>query len=123
MLRTSTCFWLLLVLLARPGKAQDTAHSLEFIENRGQWDARARYAAQVAPGARLFVEATGLTYALTAGLPNHSPHPEATSATALLRGHALRVEFVQPRPDARLTAPDAPVSSARHYLRGTDPAQ
>ena len=120
MIRTSTCLGLLLLLLARPGKAQQTAHSLEFIENRGQWDAHARYAAQVAPGARLFVENTGLTYALTAGLPDHSPHADASSAS--LKGHALRVEFVQPGPEARLTAPDAPLPGAHHYLRGSDPA-
>jgi hypothetical protein len=121
MIRTSTYLGLLLVLLTRLGHAQETVHSLEFIENRGQWDARARYAAQVAPGARLFAEATGLTYALTAGLPDHGPHATAPRTSAL-KGHALRVEFVQPGPEARLTAPDAPAPGARHYLCGADAA-
>jgi hypothetical protein len=120
MIQTFTYFWLLLLLLlARPGQAQPTAHALEFIENRGQWDAHARYAAQMAPGARLFIETTGLTYALTAGLPDHGPQPKVTT----LKAHALRVEFVQPGPAVRLTAPDAPAPGQRHYLRGADPAQ
>jgi hypothetical protein len=121
MIRTSTYLLLLLVLLTRLTHAQPTTHALEFIENRGQWDARARYAAQVGPGARLFVEATGLTYALTAGLPDHGPHA-ATPRASALKGHALRVEFVQPGPEARLTAPEAPAPGARHYLRGADAA-
>ena len=110
-----------MVLLTRLAQAQPAARSLEFIENRGQWDARAHYAAQVAPGARLFAETTGLTYALTAGLPDHGPHA-APSTTSVLKGHALRIEFVQPGPEARLTASAAPVPGARHYLRGADPA-
>ena len=38
------------------------APALEFIENKGQWDGRARYAAAV-PGGRVFAEADGLRFA------------------------------------------------------------
>ena len=122
-MRSTTTLLLLLLLLARSAWAQDGGRTLEFIENRGQWDARARFAAQVAPGARLFVEKTGLTYALTAGLPGHGPHDGAAAtappATGQVRAHGLRVEFVQPNPAATLGAEaetDAP--GPRHYLRG-----
>lgn len=118
MIRTSTY---LLLLLTRLTHAQPAARALEFIENRGQWDVRARYAAQVGPGARLFVEATGLTYALTAGLPDHGP-PAAAPRASVLKAHALRVEFVQPGPDARLTAPEAPATTCAGPMRRTGPA-
>ena len=101
---------------AGPPVTPPAAH-LEFIENRGQWDARARYAAHVGTGARLFVENTGLTYALTGGLPGHAHAGEA--AAGPLRGHALRVEFVRPDAGARLL-PDAEAPGRHHYLLGAD---
>ncbi|WP_204376025.1 hypothetical protein, partial [Hymenobacter coccineus] len=48
----------------RPAVAPRSAPNpagLEFIENKGQWDARARYAAAL-PGGRLFLENAALTY-------------------------------------------------------------
>ena len=111
-----------MVLLARPARAQEAARTLEFVENRGQWDARARYAAQVAPGARLFVEKTGLTYVLTGGLPGHGLRPEGPAApptSGRVRAHGLRVEFVRPNPAATLgAAPETEAPGPRHYLRG-----
>jgi gliding motility-associated-like protein len=101
--------------------------SLEFIENRGQWDGRVRYAAQVATGARLFVEPTGLTYALTAGLPDHHAPVGAKSPAPLPGGqvpaHGLRVEFVGAEFGATLRADAASeIAGRRHYLRGAEPA-
>ena len=108
------------MLAARAAWGQEAGRSIEFIENRGQWPAPARYAAQVAPGARLFVEETGLTYALTAGLPGHGPD---AAPRGPLRAHGLRVEFVQPGPASRLTAEaGSQAAGARHYLREADPA-
>ncbi|MEL5996497.1 hypothetical protein AAFH49_19950, partial [Hymenobacter segetis] len=116
---TATLLLVLAALLSRPARAQEAARTIEFIENRGQWDAHARYAAQVAPGARLFVEKTGLTYALTAGLPGHGPM-KADRANGQFPAHGLRLEFVQPSPAATL-APEAETEAPgrHHYLRGT----
>ncbi|MBF9221449.1 gliding motility-associated C-terminal domain-containing protein [Hymenobacter ruricola] len=112
------------VLCSGPLRAQESKQTLEFIENRGQWDGRARYAAQVAPGARLFVEPTGLTYALTAGLPGHGPaegHPAPGRPDGKLLAHGLRLEFVQPSSAATLGPdPETAAPGRRHYLRGAD---
>jgi hypothetical protein len=107
-------------------RAQGAANALEFVENRGQWDKRVRYAAPVAPGARLFVENAGLTYALTAGPADHDAAAE-TGAKACLRrnrllAHALRVEFLGANP---LIIPngETPAQGQRHYLHGTNARQ
>ncbi|MDO7848984.1 gliding motility-associated C-terminal domain-containing protein [Hymenobacter sp. M29] len=111
-------------LLSLPVRGQQARPTLEFIENRGQWDARARYAAQVAPSARLFVEATGLTYALTTGLPGHGPQAESKPAIlpgGQVKAHGLRLEFIAPSPTATLEpAAEAAAPGRRHYLRGAD---
>ena len=127
---TPTLLLLLGVLFCRPARAQEAARSLEFTENKGQWDARARYGAHVATGAWLFAETTGLTYALTSGLPDHAAHQAGTARAARpapafsgqLPSHGLRVTFVRPESSATLLAEDA-APDRRHYLRGNDPAR
>ncbi|WP_201978006.1 DUF7948 domain-containing protein [Hymenobacter rubidus] len=114
---TSTLLCLLLGLFSRPGWAQESARAIEFIENHGQWDAHARYAAQVAPGARLFVEKTGLTYALSTGLPAHGAAPASAMPNGQVKAHGLRITFEQPNALVRLGA-ETEVVGQRHYLRG-----
>jgi hypothetical protein len=93
-------------------------HSLEFIPNQGQHDARVRYAAEV-PGGRLFLEQQGFSYALLAGLPGH--HRQAGSAPAgPLRGHALRVHFEDANEAPKLSSAE-PTGAQRNYFRGKDP--
>ena len=89
--------WLLVSPLVQateyPGAARPT---LEFIENKGPWDARARYVAPL-PSGRLFAETDGLTLALLAdGGPaqrSHQGPPQHTGG----RGSSAR-----PRPDLAL---------------------
>ncbi|GAB3586748.1 DUF7948 domain-containing protein [Hymenobacter daeguensis] len=98
--------------------------SLEFIENKGQWDARARYAAPL-PGGRLFAEATGLTFALLAdGGPaqlGHQGRPKAAAPAPekALRGHAFTLRFAGAAP-AAITA-EMPTAEHRSYFLGNDP--
>ena len=102
------------------------SHTLEFIENKGQWDAHARYVAPL-PGGRLFAEADGLTFALLAdGGPashGHNGHPAATTAPpaadAALRGHALTLHFEGASPAATITA-ETPTAEHRNYFLGAD---
>jgi hypothetical protein len=126
---TPTLLLLLGVLFGRSAWAQDATRTVEFTENKGQWDARARYGAHVAAGAWLFAETTGLTYALTSGLPDHAAHQAgAAKATATLPAitqlpsHGLRVTFVRPESSASLLAEDA-AAGRRHYLRGPAPTR
>ena len=105
------------------GPAQAT---LEFIENKGQWNAHARYAAPL-PGGRLFAEADGLTLALLAdggpARPGHGAPPagsDAAGATTTVRGHALTLRFVGAAPTTRLL-PAGVTAEHRNYFLGADP--
>jgi len=101
-----------------------TERSLEFIENKGQWDARARYEAPL-PGGRLFAETTGLTFSLLAnGGPaqlGHQgrPKPDAPAPEKTIRGHALALRFDGAAP-ATITA-EMPTAEHRSYILGNDP--
>ncbi|MFD2719488.1 gliding motility-associated C-terminal domain-containing protein [Hymenobacter monticola] len=96
-------------------------HTLEFIENKGQWDARARYEAQL-PGGRLFAEADGLTFSLLAdGGPARRGHSGAGKAApppadSTARGHALKLRFAGAAP-ATVTA-ETPTAEHRNYFLG-----
>ncbi|GAB3830811.1 DUF7948 domain-containing protein [Hymenobacter jeollabukensis] len=115
----------LLGLLSLPTLAQalsePPARSLEFIENKGQWDTRARYAAPL-PAGRLFVEATGLTYSFVdpQQLAAHHHHgKEGAAATDKMHGHAYSMRFVGARSGATLQ-PTVPTGEVRNYLLGND---
>ena len=105
-----------------PGPASPT---LEFIENKGQWDAHARYAAAL-PSGRLFAEADGLTFALLAnGGPGQLGHQGRTTSappppTGPVRGHALTLHFEGANPAATITA-ETPTAERRNYFLGADP--
>ena len=114
--------------------AQSSAHpipdnaSLEFVENKGQWDAHARYAAAL-PSGRLFAEADGLTFALldAPALAYHG-HPTSgelatkspfSAADSMVRGHAVTLRFVGAAPAARLQAEEV-TAERRNYFLGAD---
>ena len=117
---TSTLLLVLGALFFRSAAGQEAPSALEFIENKGQWDERARYAAQVGSGARLFAEKADLTYALIAGLPGHGAEAPG-QPNGQLAAHALRLEFDQPNPASLLEA-TGETPGRRHYLRGALPA-
>ncbi|MGI4884901.1 MAG: gliding motility-associated C-terminal domain-containing protein [Janthinobacterium lividum] len=115
-----------------PRAAAPAATSLEFIENKGQWDARARYAAPL-PGGRLFVEDAALTYLFVdpAALRPHGDAPVAAEKGAVARNapaapagqvaaHAYTVHFEGARRQARAAA-ETPTGEVRNYLQGSDP--
>ena len=120
----------LLVLFAPQVSAQTSehpgpaSHTLEFIENKGQWDAHARYIAPL-PGGRLFAEADGLTFALLAnGGPAQKGHQGKTArpvpaADSVVRGHALTLHF-EGAGRATVTA-ETPTAEHRSYFLGADP--
>ena len=116
----------LLLALGGPAGAASVpgAPSLEFIQNKGQWDSRVRYEAAL-PAGRLFVQADALTYAFfdPAMLSHHhggagsgSPAP---GAPAGLAAHAYTVHFEQANSHARLTA-ETPTAGERNYFVGSD---
>ncbi|WP_310393898.1 gliding motility-associated C-terminal domain-containing protein [Hymenobacter sp.] len=106
--------------VARPAP---TTRTLEFIENKGQWNERARYAAPLPGGGRLFAEADGLTLALLAdGGPaqrgHGAPPGGEPAASRAVRGHALTLHFEGARP-ATITA-ETPTAEHRSYFLGAD---
>ena len=120
--------------LLSPVMAQVATHpdptTLEFVENKGQWDAHARYAAAL-PSGRLFAEADGLTFALldASALAQHGHLATASSEPAAnnnvkeipLRAHAVTLRFVSAASSTSLQAAEA-TAERRNYLLGNDPA-
>jgi len=97
------------------------AASLEFIENKGQWNSRVQYVAPLPGGQRLFAETTGFTLALLAdGGPaqhNHGgPKTPAPAPESTVRGHAVSVRFA----GAAAVVPTATdvTPERRNYLLG-----
>ncbi|UYZ57784.1 DUF7948 domain-containing protein [Hymenobacter latericus] len=99
--------------MAAPAPAQH----IEFIPNKGQWPQPVHYMAPLVHG-RLFLEATGWTYALAEPIDPHTK--SATSGQAQLRAHAVRMEFVGARPETQLQ-PATLTGEVRNYLLGADP--
>ncbi|WP_201986843.1 DUF7948 domain-containing protein [Hymenobacter rubidus] len=116
---------LLSALLAQPAAHPGAAApSLEFVENKGQWDAHARYAAAL-PGGRLFAEADGLTFALLANggpaqLGHGAKRPKDPATEGPVRGHAFTLRFDKAAATAVLTAETA-TAERRNYFLGADP--
>jgi gliding motility-associated-like protein len=122
----STLLAALPALAARPPQAVPTEKaSLEFIENKGQWDAAARYGAQL-PGGQLFVGPAGFTYSFLdpAALRRHTHHGAETetlppAADQELRGHAYSVSFEGASPTPDLAGEDG-TAAPYNYFQGTD---
>ncbi|GAB3859872.1 hypothetical protein GCM10028822_37140 [Hymenobacter terrigena] len=115
---------------AQPANPPASAtQTLEFIENKGQWDGHARYVAAL-PSGRLFAEADGLTFALldAPALAHHgaAAHHEPVDgqpiapADSVFRGHAVMLRFVGAAPTTRLVPAEA-TADRRNYFLGTDP--
>ena len=100
---------------------EPSSSSLEFIQNKGQWDSRVRYEAAL-PAGRLFVQPTALTYAFldpAALAHHHGGKPGAGISAAALAAHAYTVHFEKASPGAVLAA-ETPTSSERNYFVGAD---
>ncbi|MBU6119954.1 DUF7948 domain-containing protein [Hymenobacter siberiensis] len=108
---------------ARGAATAPTGSSLEFVQNKGQWDGRVRYEATL-PAGTLFVLPTALTYAFLdpAALHHHdgAPRPSGGKAKAdSIAAHSYTVHFEQANARARLTA-ETPTAGERNYFIGND---
>lgn len=118
-LRTGFCALLTsLILSTLTAFASDTpdARTLEFVENRGQWNDQATFAAEL-PAGRLFLNPTRFTYAFVdpAALRAHHDHV-AAQITDQIHAHAYTVEFVGANPDAVLTGEEATAGQRNYFL-------
>jgi|GEM_PF-490779 len=112
----------LLLFFLQWSAAVQAAHlggTLEFIENKGQWNERARFAAAI-PGGRLFVEDDGLRFVLLEAIsrPGHGHSAQAGPTQGNIRAHALGLRFEQPLPGA--LSPEERTAEHRNYFLGAD---
>ena len=107
---------------AKPATVAPGSSSLEFVQNKGQWDGRVRYEANL-PAGTLFVLPTALTYAFLdpAALRHHDGAPRATNAAKAtdIAAHSYTVHFEKASARARLTA-ETPTAGERNYFIGSD---
>jgi gliding motility-associated-like protein len=108
---------------ARAVLATPSAPSLEFIQNKGQWDSRVRYEAAL-PAGTLFVQPNALTYTfLDPAALDHHGHLAGKSlpanGAAGIAGHAYTVHFEKASTRVRLTA-ETPTPGERNYFIGSD---
>ncbi|WP_022821990.1 gliding motility-associated C-terminal domain-containing protein [Hymenobacter norwichensis] len=110
-----------------PASAPATTASLEFVENKGQWEGPSRYAAAL-PGGRLFVGPTGFIYSFLdpVALGAHAHHnklsKQAGPATTSdeLRGHSYSVTFEGANAAPELSGEQG-TAAPYNYFRGSDP--
>ncbi|MBF9223218.1 DUF7948 domain-containing protein [Hymenobacter ruricola] len=122
-------FFVALLLGGRPARAtggEPAAPSLEFIQNKGQWESPVRYEATL-PSGRLFVLRNALTYAFVdPALLRHHREAAGAGPTAPIgpltraAAHAYTVHFEKASGRVRLTS-EAPTAGERHYFVGADP--
>lgn len=132
----STRFLILLSLLSftwlqasaanRPAEGSYGAGtSLEFEENRNQWDASIKYGAAL-PGGRLFLKQNQWVFSFLDQnhLYNHQQHKVAATGPIkpTLDGHTYTVTFLNAAPNPTIK-PARATPGYRNYLLGNDPAK
>ncbi|WP_205500128.1 DUF7948 domain-containing protein [Rufibacter psychrotolerans] len=138
-----TAFWSLFQLLL-PAQAPTVAptplasaayknnapdsRTLAFVENKGQWPAQVKYAADV-PGGKIFLQPNGFVYVLrepTASAHGHAAPSSATQRSSAqpqkLKSHAYSVTFENASPAAALQGQDV-TQGLRNYYLGKNPAK
>lgn len=112
-----------------PAIAQDYG-SVEFVENRGQWDSRVRFAAKATAGG-IFLHNNGFTILqhhpddwaeVTEAMHRHREAKEVILGPKKLRSHAYNVSFLASNP-AAVIVPDKAQAAYNNYFIGNDPAK
>jgi len=138
---------ILLIATVLRSYSQPGASNIEFVENRGQWDPRARFKGELPNGA-LFLEKGGFSAVLynsddlaritqehhgagSGGGAFHGAGPKVVSGGAVtpgapsgtgLRGHAYRVSFADAS-DGVTILPDKALPGYNNYFIGNDPSK
>lgn len=102
---------------------------VQFIENKGQWDARVKYMSNAGDG-RFFLEEKGYTISqynpgdvnqLRESLHDLKVNRNKPSNGATVRSHAIKVEFINAsRPEI---IAEKPISTYNNYFLGDDPSK
>ena len=117
-LRAACGVWLTVLLASGAARAAAAAdqRTLEFVENKGQWDERAAFVAEL-PAGRLFLAPTHFTYAFADPAALAAHHDHRPDQPAELRAHAYSVSFEGANPRAALLSGE-PTAGRRNYFRG-----
>ena len=102
----------------------ESQKSLQFIQNKNQWNPSVRYMAPI-PGGKLYLQANSLVYAFTdnsalAHQHGGSAGPEPVSKS--IKSHAYSVSFLDASPPAGIDGSKA-TEGFRNYFIGNDPAR
>ncbi len=119
-----------LLTLSITGLAQNY-NTIEFVENKGQWDSQVKFKSDVSGGA-FFIRKDGVTilqnnredlYKIYTLL--HMPlnrESDSGNEKILLRSHSYNVDFVDASPDMEIV-PDKPLPTYINYFIGNDPSK
>lgn len=106
--------------------------SIQFIENKGQWDSKVKFMAEVPAGA-IFIHNDGFTVLQheprawetaiekVLGHLKHEPTDERDIGTNV-KSHAYRVDFLNASAQTQII-PDKPLDSYNNYFKGDDPSK
>ncbi|MDQ3278815.1 MAG: hypothetical protein M3Q06_10850, partial [Bacteroidota bacterium] len=107
------------------------AQTIEFVENKGQWDSRVKFMGRVDAGA-FFIEEGGYTVVqhnpadwaeMAEVLHGHgTDSKKASTKNVTLRSHAFQVKFLGGNPSPQIVA-DKPLYTYNNYFIGNDPSQ
>lgn len=105
--------------------------TVEFVENRGQWDSRVKFMGKVPAGA-FFIEETGFTVVqhdpedwneINESMHGHSQKQATKEKKDLtLRSHSFHVRFEGSNPHPQVIA-DKPLFTYNNYFIGSDPSK
>ena len=118
-LRAACGIWLTLLTASgavRAAAVVNDQRTLEFVENKGQWDERALFVAEL-PAGRLYLAPTRFTYAFADPAALAAHHDHRPNQPAELRAHAYSVEFEGASPTAVVSGGE-PTAGRRNYFRG-----
>jgi hypothetical protein len=115
-----------IVSMAAPVNQPVSDKSLEFIENKNQWDKSVKFMAPL-PNGNLFLQRTGFVYAFYANTSDSHNHgaaePHTAAKPAKAKGHAYSVTFLGAKPEANSLAGENATPSYRNYFIGNNQAQ
>lgn len=104
--------------------------SIEFIENKGQWDEKIKFKSDV-PAGNFFIRNSGFTVLQhnEADLKNlmevskgHNHDPALKRSSLVLRSHVYEVDFIGASADYEIV-PDKPQTYYNNYFIGNDPSK
>ncbi|OQY96101.1 MAG: hypothetical protein B6D37_03045 [Sphingobacteriales bacterium UTBCD1] len=119
-----------LSVLSYAGHTQNY-NTIEFVENKGQWDPRVKFKGDVSAGA-FFIRKDGVTilqnnredlYKIYTLL--HMPLTKETASdeeNVILRSHSYNVDFIGASPGMEII-PDKPLATYNNYFIGNDPSK